>query len=114
MFQDLLLPTGGFLRKALERIEREGSGAFVYLRMQSALSKHIEFHKASRESPDSLKALKSDSRDYGIGAQILRALGLSKIRLITNSPAKKIGLKGYGLSIAETVPIDSRAKGEKP
>ncbi len=114
LFQDLLLPTGGFLRKALERIEREGSGAFVYLRMQSALSKHIEFHKASRESPDSLKALKSDSRDYGIGAQILRALGLSKIRLITNSPAKKIGLKGYGLSIAETVPIDSRAKGEKP
>ena len=110
LFQDMLLPTGGYLRKALERINQEGSGAFVYLRMQNALSKYIEFHKNRREKPDSPKLLKSDSRDYGIGAQILRALGLSKIRLITNSATKRAGLKGYGLTIEETVPIDAAGK----
>ena len=105
LFQDLLLPTGDYLRKALERINQEGSGAFVYLRMQNSLSKYIDFHKNRSEQPDSPKALKSDSRDYGIGAQILRALGVSRIRLITNSSSKKIGLKGYGLTIEETVPL---------
>ena len=76
----------------------------MYLRMQNSLSRIVEYHKSKREKNLSL-SLRSDNKDYGIGAQILRALGISKIKLITNSKGKKIGLKGYGLTIEETVPL---------
>lgn len=105
LFQDQLLPTGEYLRKAMERINQEGSGALIYLRMQNSLSKFVEQHKNKAKQSDSPLSLKSDDRDYGIGAQILRALGISCIRLITDSPSKKIGLKGYGLSIEKRIPL---------
>ncbi len=101
LFQDQLLPTGQYLRQAIERINQKGAGVLVYLRMRNSLSKFIEYHKNKGE----LKNLKSDDRDYGIGAQILRALGISRIQLITNKASKKIGLKGYGLTIERTVPL---------
>ena len=105
LFQDHLIPTGAFLQKALELIEREGSGALVYLRMRNNLSRFVERHKSAQKPDSPPLVLKSDDRDYGIGAQILRALGIGKIRLITNSKAKKIGLRGYGLTIEGTVPL---------
>ena len=102
LFQDRFLQSGPSLQKALEYINREGQGILVYLRMQNQISKQLEFHKRQWKEKSSFPF---DSRDYGIGAQILRAFGISKIRLITNSGSKKIGLKGYNLSIVETVPI---------
>ncbi|MDE0091984.1 MAG: 3,4-dihydroxy-2-butanone-4-phosphate synthase [Oligoflexia bacterium] len=106
LFQDQLLPTGAYLQKAIECINKEGSGVLVYLRMQNTLSKFVEYHKHKQEDKNSSLSLKSDEKDYGIGAQILRALGISRIKLITNKNSKRIGLKGYGLNIQETVPLD--------
>ena len=107
LFKDQLLPTGEYLQKAIERINKEGSGVLVYLRMQNSLSKYVEYHKNKKElADDTSLTLKSDDRDYGIGAQILRALGISKIKLITNKTSKKIGLKGYGLTIEQSIPLN--------
>lgn len=102
LFQDHFLKSGLFLEKALKYINKEGQGILVYLRMQNQISKQLEFHKRQWKEKGKFPF---DRRDYGIGAQILRAFGVSKIRLITNSSSKKIGLKGYNLSIAETVPV---------
>ena len=102
LFQDQFLRSGPSLKKALEYINNEGQGILVYLRMQNQISKQLEFHKRQWKEKGNFPF---DNRDYGIGAQILRAFGISKIRLITNSGSKKIGLKGYNLSIVETVPI---------
>ena len=103
LFQDQFLKSGPLLKESLRYINREGRGVFVYLRMQNQISKQLEFHK--RRWKEKTGGFPVDNRDYGIGAQILKALGISKIRLITNSPSKKIGLKGYNLSIVETVPF---------
>ena len=105
LFQDEFLPTGSYIKKSLDCINKEGSGVFVYLRMQNTISKYLDHHRLQKENFDSKRSFKSDGKDYGIGAQILRALNISKIRLITNSKSKKIGLKGYGLTIEETIPI---------
>lgn len=101
LFQDKILASGPSLRQSLEFINREGRGVVVYLRMQRQVSSQLEFHKKQLEGKRLSFPL--DNRDYGIGAQILRALGISKIRLLTNSNLKKAGLKGYGLTIVETV-----------
>lgn len=105
MFQDMFLTTGSYLQKSLEMINQEGSGVLVYLRMQNSISKYVEYHKLQVENYNTNRRLASDSKDYGIGAQILRALGISKIRLIANSNNKKIALKGYGLTIEKTLLI---------
>lgn len=104
LFQDKILKSGGSLQYSLELIEKEKSGVVIYLRMEKQISKQLEIHKNKN------KSFKSDSRDYGVGAQILRALGISQIRLITNnsSSSRKIGLKGYGLTITETISIKNR------
>ena len=106
LFEDDILPTGTYLKKAISAINKEGSGVLVYLRMQNNLSKFVEHHKNQLEDNSSPVFLKSDDRDYGIGAQILRALGIRHIKLITNKNSKKIALKGYGLSIEEHVSLD--------
>jgi len=107
LFEDEILSTGLYLKKAINTINKKGSGVLVYLRMQNNLSKFVEYHKNQTEGDHSQKlSLKSDDRDYGIGAQILRALGISHIKLITNKSSKKVGLKAYGLSIEEHIPLD--------
>lgn len=104
LFQDQLLPTGSYLKKAISKIQDEGSGVLIYLRMQNNISKYVDYHKEYQKS-DKKVALKSDNKDYGIGAQILRHLGISRIKLLTNSKQKKIALKGYGLSIDKLVKL---------
>ena len=108
LFGDDFLQTGSYLQKSLDYINEEGSGIFVYLRMQNNISKYLDYHKLQIENFDSKRVFKSDSKDYGIGAQILKAFNISKIRLITNSKNKKIGLKGYGLTIEETISIPDK------
>ena len=98
LFQDKFLRSGPSLKKSLQIIEDNGSGVLVYLRMENEISRHVDLHKDHWTK----KTRSFDRKDYGIGAQILRALGISKIKLITNTPSRRIGLKGYGLSIVGT------------
>lgn len=104
---------GEQLHKAMELIEREGKGVVVYLNQEGrgiGLMNKIAAYKLQEQGEDTVDAnihlgFRPDERDYGVGAQILRSLGVGKIRLITNNPVKRVGLEAYGLEIVENVPI---------
>lgn len=104
---------GEQLHKSMELIEKEGKGAIVYLIQEGrgiGLMNKIAAYKLQEEGDDTVDAnihlgFDPDLRDYGVGAQILRELGISKMRLLTNNPTKRVGLEGYGLEIVENVPI---------
>lgn len=105
---------GEQLHRALERIEKEGRGAVVYLMQEGrgiGLMEKMKAYKLQEEGMDTVDANiclghKADERDYGVGAQILRAIGVRRMRLMSNNPTKRVGLQGYGLEIVETVPIE--------
>lgn len=105
---------GPQLHKAMEMVEKEGRGAIIYLSQEGrgiGLMEKIRAYKLQEEGMDTVEANlhlghKADERDYGVGAQILNLLGISKMRLMTNNPKKRIGLEGYGLEIVENVPIE--------
>lgn len=116
VFGSLRTRSGEYLREAMRRIDREGSGIILYLRFEDMAGQLVNKVKAYHlvdqgepETEDMVKVFKSDDKDYGVGAQILRALGVRKIKLLTNNPAKRVGLRGYGLEIVEAVslPINS-------
>lgn len=104
---------GDQLHKAMQMIEKEGKGILVYMNQEGrgiGLMHKIEAYKLQEEGKDTVEAnielgFKADERDYGIGAQILRNLGVGKIRLMSNNPIKRVGLESYGLKIIENVPI---------
>ncbi len=104
---------GEQLHQAMRMIEAEGKGAIVYLSQEGrgiGLFNKIAAYKLQEEGYDTAEAnvklgFAVDERDYGVGASILRELGISKMRLMTNNPLKRAGLEGYGLSIEEIVPI---------
>lgn len=104
---------GPQLHAAMEMIEKEGKGVIVYMNQEGrgiGLLNKLKAYKLQENGRDTVEAnlelgFKMDERDYGIGAQILRDLGISKIKLLTNNPKKRAGLIGYGLEIVENVPI---------
>jgi len=106
---------GEQLHKSMELIDKEGKGAIVYLIQEGrgiGLMNKIAAYKLQEEGDDTVDAnihlgFDPDLRDYGVGAQILRELGISKMRLLTNNPTKRVGLEGYGLEIVENVPIET-------
>ena len=106
---------GEQLHKSLEIIEKEGKGVLVYMQQEGrgiGLMNKIAAYKLQEEGYDTVDAnthlgFKPDERDYGCGAQMLRHLGIHKMRLLTNNPVKRVGLEAYGLEIVENVPIET-------
>ena len=104
---------GEQLHKAMRMIEKEGKGLIVYLSQEGrgiGLMNKIAAYKLQEQGDDTVDAnihlgFRPDEREYGVGAQILREMGVSKLRLITNNPVKRVGLESYGLQIVENVPI---------
>ncbi|MFI3280415.1 MAG: bifunctional 3,4-dihydroxy-2-butanone-4-phosphate synthase/GTP cyclohydrolase II [Rikenellaceae bacterium] len=104
---------GAQLHTAMQMVEAEGKGAVIYLMQEGrgiGLFNKIRAYKLQDEGLDTVDAnielgFKPDERDYGVGASIIRELGISKMRLMTNNPTKRVGLEGYGLEISEIVPI---------
>ena len=104
---------GEQLHQAMQMIEKEGRGAIVYLNQEGrgiGLMNKIAAYKLQEQGDDTVDAnihlgFSPDERDYGVGAQILHELGISKLRLITNNPVKRVGLEGYGLEIVENIPV---------
>ena len=114
IFSSMRCDCGEQLHKAMEMIEREGKGAVVYLNQEGrgiGLMEKMRAYKLQENGMDTVDANlclghKADERDYGVGAEILRHIGISKMRLITNNPVKRVGLESYGLSVVENVPIE--------
>jgi 3,4-dihydroxy 2-butanone 4-phosphate synthase/GTP cyclohydrolase II len=104
---------GGQLAAAMQMIEAEGKGVLLYLRQEGrgiGLANKLHAYALQEKGLDTVEAnqrlgLPVDKRDYGIGSQILRDLGLTKLRIMTNNPKKIYGIEGYGLHVVEEVPI---------
>ena len=104
---------GEQLHKAMEAVEKEGRGAVLYMNQEGrgiGLVNKLKAYKLQEQGMDTVEAnlhlgFPMDKRDYGIGAQILRSLGITKLKLLSNNPQKRAGLLGYGIEIVETVPI---------
>jgi 3,4-dihydroxy 2-butanone 4-phosphate synthase/GTP cyclohydrolase II len=105
---------GDQLHRAMQMVEKEGKGLVLYMNQEGrgiGLLNKLRAYKLQEEGLDTVEAnlelgFEIDQRDYGVGAQILRALGISKMRLLSNNPKKRAGLLGYGLEIVETLPIE--------
>ena len=114
LFGSLRCECGEQLEEAMKRINEEGKGALIYMNQEGrgiGLMNKIKAYKLQEEGYDTVDAnvhlgFQPDERDYGVGAQILRELGITKMRLMTNNPTKRIGLESYGLEIVENVPIE--------
>lgn len=108
---------GPQLQRAMEIIEQEGKGAIIYMNQEGrgiGLLNKLKAYKLQEEGYDTLEAnlklgFKGDQRDYGIGAQIIRDMGIRKLRLMSNNPTKRSGLIGYGIEIIENVPLEIKS-----
>lgn len=114
IFGSLRCECGEQLHRSMQMIEEEGKGVIVYLNQEGrgiGLMEKIKAYKLQEKGIDTVDANirlghQADERDYGVGAQILRAVGITKMRLMTNNPVKRVGLEAYGLTVEEVVPIE--------
>jgi 3,4-dihydroxy 2-butanone 4-phosphate synthase/GTP cyclohydrolase II len=114
IFGSMRCECGEQLHKSMEMIDKAGKGVIVYMNQEGrgiGLMNKIAAYKLQENGMDTVDAnihlgFNADERDYGVGANILREIGVSKIKLITNNPKKRIGLEGYGLEIVENIPME--------
>lgn len=114
IFGSMRCDCGDQLARALQQIEKEGRGMVLYMKQEGrgiGLVNKLKAYQLQQEGMDTVDAnlalgFKMDHRDYGIGCQILRDMNVTKLRLMTNNPKKRVGLAGYGLEITERVPIE--------
>ncbi len=114
IFGSMRCECGDQLHKAMELVDKAGKGAIIYMNQEGrgiGLMNKIKAYKLQEEGFDTVDAnlhlgFQADERDYGVGASILNSLGITKMRLMTNNPIKRIGLEGYGLTVEEIVPIE--------
>ena len=114
IFGSMRCECGEQLHKAMQMIEAEGRGIIVYMNQEGrgiGLMNKIRAYKLQEQGDDTVEAnvrrgFRPDERDYGVGAQILRAMGACKLRLMTNNPVKRVGLESYGIEIVENIPIE--------
>lgn len=113
MLGSLRCDCGDQLHKAMQMVEKEGKGAILYMNQEGrgiGLLNKLKAYRLQEEGMDTVEAnlhlgFQTDQRDYGIGAQMLRHLGITKLRLLSNNPKKRVGLIGYGIEIVENIPI---------
>lgn len=114
IFGSMRCECGEQLHKAMQMIEKEGKGVIVYLNQEGrgiGLMEKMKAYKLQENGYDTVEANlhlghKADERDYGVGAQILRHIGVCKMRLLTNNPVKRVGLEAYGLTVKENISIE--------
>jgi 3,4-dihydroxy 2-butanone 4-phosphate synthase/GTP cyclohydrolase II len=114
VFGSMRCECGDQLHKAMKMIEKEGKGVIVYMMQEGrgiGLFNKIAAYKLQDQGFDTVEAnlhlgFNPDERDYGVGAQILRNLGVSKMKLMTNNPVKRVGLEGYGLEVTQVIPLE--------
>jgi 3,4-dihydroxy 2-butanone 4-phosphate synthase/GTP cyclohydrolase II len=114
IFGSMRCECGDQLHKAMKMIENEGKGVIVYMMQEGrgiGLFNKIAAYKLQDQGFDTVEAnlhlgFNPDERDYGVGAQILRNLGVSKMKLMTNNPVKRVGLEGYGLEVTQVIPLE--------
>jgi 3,4-dihydroxy 2-butanone 4-phosphate synthase/GTP cyclohydrolase II len=114
IFGSLRCECGDQLHKSMEMIDKAGKGVIVYMMQEGrgiGLLNKIAAYKLQDQGMDTIDAnihlgFKADERDYGVGAQILRNLGVTKMRLLTNNPVKRVGIEGFGLEVVDTLPIE--------
>lgn len=114
IFGSMRCECGEQLHEAMRRIDQEGKGVIVYLNQEGrgiGLMEKMKAYKLQEDGLDTVDANlhlghQADERDYGVGAQILRHIGVTKMRLMSNNPVKRVGLEAYGLEVVENVPIE--------
>jgi len=114
IFGSMRCECGDQLHTALELIEKEGKGVIVYMMQEGrgiGIFNKIAAYKLQDQGLDTVDAnlhlgFNADERDYGVGAQILRSLGVKKMKLLTNNPVKRVGLEGYGLEVTQVIPLE--------
>jgi 3,4-dihydroxy 2-butanone 4-phosphate synthase/GTP cyclohydrolase II len=114
IFGSMRCECGDQLHKAMKMIEKEGKGVIVYMMQEGrgiGLFNKIAAYKLQDQGLDTVEAnvhlgFNPDERDYGVGAQILSSLGVSKMKLLTNNPVKRVGLEGYGLHVTQVIPLE--------
>jgi len=107
IFSDSLTCSSHYLKKSFEKIQKNGQGIFVYIRVPNEPDRSLKWISQKTKNPP------MDTKNYGTGAQILKALGVEKLTLLTNSPTKRVGIRGYGLKIVNTIPLDSSQTEQK-
>jgi len=114
IFSSCRCDCGPQLQQALKKIEEEGKGVLVYMNQEGrgiGLLNKLKAYELQEKGRDTIEAnselgFNADDRDYGVGAQILRALNITKVKLLSNNPKKRVGLTGYGIEIVKTVPLE--------